>query len=83
MPLKSDRAARLQAAWALRGGRRGPQTVAAQPAAEPASLRGLPVGDGPMGGAIPGTRPGVSGELGRWTGGRAPPGICARRGLQE
>jgi hypothetical protein len=31
-------------------------------------LRGLPVVGGPLGGAIPGTRPGVTSKLGRWRG---------------
>ncbi len=31
-------------------------------------LRNLPVVGGPLGGAIPGTRPGVSRKLGGWSG---------------
>jgi hypothetical protein len=31
-------------------------------------LRGIPCVGGPLGGAIPGTRPGVTGKLGRWPG---------------
>ena len=43
--------------------------VAARGAEDDAKrLRGLPVVGGPLGGAIPGTRPGVTRRLGSWSG---------------